>query len=149
MASAPITIHQSPTVPSRQSPIPNHLLWLTCASVLLCAALAPASAQGQAPNGKAIFDGKCVECHGAAGKGDGPAAAFLTPRPRDFTTGKYKIRTTESGSVPSDADLVQSVRQGLYGSAMPAWDRILSDEDIRGVVDYIKSLSPQFAAPPK
>jgi hypothetical protein len=50
----------------------------------------------------------------------------LKPRPRDFTTGGYKIRTTETGSVPTDDDLVRTVRQGLYGTAMPGWDRILS-----------------------
>ncbi len=100
--------------------------------------------------GKAVYDGKCVECHGDTGKGDGASAAYLAPRPRDFTSGKYKIRTTDTGSVPTDDDLIQSVRQGLYGTAMPAWDRLLSDTEIRDVVDYIKTLSPQFASqPPK
>jgi hypothetical protein len=70
---------------------------------------------------------------------------YLTPRPRDFTTGKYKIRTTETGSVPTDDDLMRTVRQGLYGTAMPGWERILSDGDIHDVVEYVKSLSPQFA----
>ena len=40
-----------------------------------------------------------------SGKGDGPAAHLLTPRPRDFTTGRYKIRSTETGSLPTDEDL--------------------------------------------
>ncbi len=91
------------------------LVW---AFAIACAAIVPAHAQPQ--KGKAIFDAKCVECHGISGKGDGPAAVLLTPRPRDFTTGKYKIRTTESGTGPTDDDLIQSVRQGLYGTAMPA-----------------------------
>ena len=100
--------------------------------------------------GKAVYDAHCVECHGASGKGDGASAAYLVPRPRDFTTGKYKIRSTESGTMPSDDDLIGSVRRGLYGTAMPGWDRILSDGDITDVVQYLKSLSPQFAAqPPK
>ena len=89
-----------------------------------------------------------VECHGATGKGDGASAAYLVPRPRDFTAGKYKIRSTESGSVPSDDDLIASVRRGLYATAMPGWDRILSDGDITDVVQYVKSLSPQFASQP-
>jgi cytochrome c oxidase cbb3-type subunit 2 len=101
------------------------------------------------PRGKAVYEKHCVECHGSAGKGDGPAAMFLTPRPRDFTTGKYKIRTTETGTPPTDEDLTGSVRRGLHGTAMPAWDRILSDADVADVVQYIKSLSPQFATPPK
>ena len=101
------------------------------------------------PRGKAVYDKHCTECHGAAGKGDGAGAFYVAPRPRDFSTGRYKIRSTETGSVPTDEDLVRSVRQGLYGTAMPGWDRILSDADIQDVVAYIKSLSPQFATPPK
>jgi mono/diheme cytochrome c family protein len=102
------------------------------------------------PRGKAVYDAHCVECHGTTGKGDGASAAYLAPRPRDFTTGKYKIRSTESGTVPSDDDLIGSVRRGLYGTAMPGWDRILADGDITDVVQYVKSFSPQFGAqPPK
>ena len=100
------------------------------------------------PRGKAVYDKHCTECHGPTGKGDGPGAFYVAPRPRDFSTGRYKIRSTETGSVPTDEDLVRSVRQGLYGTAMPGWDRILSDTDIQDVVAYIKSLSPQFATPP-
>jgi mono/diheme cytochrome c family protein len=101
------------------------------------------------PRGKNVYDAHCVECHGESGRGDGPSAAYLTPHPRDFASAKYKIRSTESGSVPADDDLMQSVRQGLYGTSMPAWARILSDAEIADVVTYIKGLSPQFATAPK
>jgi mono/diheme cytochrome c family protein len=40
------------------------------------------------PRGKAVYDAHCVECHGATGTGDGASAAYLVPRPRDFTSGK-------------------------------------------------------------
>jgi len=103
---------------------------------------------GAQPRGKAVYDAHCVECHGASGKGDGPSAAYLIPRPRDFTTGKYKIRSTESGTPPSDEDLIGSVRRGLYGTAMPGWDRLLSDTEIGDVVQYVKSISPQSGAQP-
>ena len=99
-----------------------------------------------ASRGKQIYDTHCVECHGTSGKGDGPAAHLMTPRPRDFTSAKYKIRSTETGSLPTDDDLLRSVRQGLYGSAMPGWQTILPEDDVRAVVDYVKTLSPRFAA---
>jgi len=118
------------------------------ATVLVAAAVGHQAARVEAqPRGKNVYDAHCVECHGDTGRGDGASAAYLTPRPRDFTSGKYKIRSTETGSVPTDEDLRQSVRQGLYGTAMPAWDRILSDAEIADVVAYIKGLSPQFATP--
>jgi mono/diheme cytochrome c family protein len=99
-----------------------------------------------ASRGKQIYDAHCVECHGTNGKGDGPAAHLMTPHPRDFTSAKYKIRSTETGSLPTDDDLLRSVRQGLYGTAMPGWQKILPEDDVRAVVDYVKTLSPRFAA---
>ncbi len=125
---------------------------LTIAGATLCAAGIAGglrvTVEAQ-PRGKAVYDAHCVECHGTSGRGDGAAAAYLVPRPRDFTTGKYKIRTTETGNVPSDDDLIGSVRRGLYGTAMPAWDRILPDAEIVDVVQYLKSLSPAFTSPPQ
>lgn len=96
--------------------------------------------------GKTIYTQKCVECHGTSGRGDGPAVPFLTPRPRDFTAGKYKLRSTETGTLPTDDDLIRSVEQGMAGSAMPGWKPLLSDADIRDVVAYVKELSPRFAS---
>jgi mono/diheme cytochrome c family protein len=120
------------------------------ATVLVAVAFSQMSARLDAqPRGKNVYDAHCIECHGESGRGDGPSAAYLTPHPRDFTSAKYKIRSTESGSVPTDEDLMQSVRQGLYGTAMPAWARILSDAEIADVVTYIKGLSPQFATAPR
>jgi cytochrome c oxidase cbb3-type subunit 2 len=117
-------------------------------ALYVCAALDGRVGAQSAPasRGREVYERHCVECHGVAGKGDGPAAHLMTPRPRDFTTGRYKIRTTETGSVPTDDDLLRSVRQGLYGSAMPAWQQVLPDEDIRAVVEYVKAFSPRFAA---
>ena len=118
----------------------------------LTALAAQAGASGERPSpaspdrGRAVYQEHCVECHGEAGQGDGPAAYLLVPRPRDFTLGRYKIRSTESGSIPTDDDLLRSVRKGLYGSAMAGWEAVLSDGDISSVVAYIKSLSPRFAS---
>lgn len=101
-------------------------------------------APSPARTGQAVYQEHCAECHGPSGQGDGPAAHLLVPRPRDFTLGRYKIRTTETGSTPTDDDLLQSVRRGLSGTAMPGWEALLPDSDIRSVVDYLKSLSLRF-----
>src|SRR5687767_7295994 len=63
--------------------------------------------------GKQVYTRKCAQCHGDDGKGTGPAAERVFPRPRDFTSGVYKIRTTPSGTIPTDDDLFRSVTNGL------------------------------------
>ncbi|HXX62388.1 MAG TPA: c-type cytochrome, partial [Bacteroidota bacterium] len=89
------------------------LLRLACLLGALCflsALASPARAGGgDVLLGKEIYNAKCVECHGRDGKGDGPAAAILSPRPRDFTAGKFKFRSTETGSIPLDADLLRTI----------------------------------------
>jgi mono/diheme cytochrome c family protein len=100
------------------------------------------------PRGQAVYEEHCAQCHGDEGRGDGPGSHLLNPRPRDLTAGRYKIRSTETGSLPTDDDLLRSVRRGLYGSSMPAWDPVLNDADIHAVVGYIKTLSPRFATEP-
>ena len=126
-----------------------------CIAIAMMRAAAQTRAQPQAQvssgasdsvqHGKTVYDGHCVECHGAEGHGDGPASPMLTPKPRDFTAARFKIRSTESGHLPTDDDLARSIGSGIPGSAMPAWGPILSDADIRDVVSYIKTLSPRFA----
>ena len=74
----------------------------------------PASAEVIAP-GKNIYEAKCAVCHGIEGKGDGPAQSFLYPKPRDLTAGKFKIRSTPSGSLPTDEDLLKTITNGVTG----------------------------------
>src|SRR5207248_11511324 len=66
---------------------------------------APVWAQ-DANAGKAVYERKCVGCHGEKGDGKGPAAELLLPKPRDFTKGLYKIRST-ANKTPTDQDLVR------------------------------------------
>jgi mono/diheme cytochrome c family protein len=69
---------------------------------------------------------------------------LLSPRPRIFTDGKYEFRTTESGSIPTDEDLVRTIRNGLHGTAMPDWDPFIKGDSLNAVVEYVKSFSPRF-----
>jgi mono/diheme cytochrome c family protein len=96
----------------------------------------PAAAQsGDVALGKQVYERRCTGCHGAGGKGDGPAAELLAPRPRDFTAGKYKIRTV-AGPLASDRDLFRIVTEGMPGTSMPAW-KSLPEKERSAVVAYI------------
>lgn len=99
--------------------------------------------------GKEVYIKRCLGCHGAEGAGDGPAALRFKPVPRDFTKGLFKYKTTPHGSVPTDEDLIKVVTNGLPGTGMPAWKSIMKENQIRSVVQYIKTFAPQFkdAAP--
>ena len=69
--------------------------------------------------GKKVYFKRCVWCHGVEGGGDGPSADRLFTRPRNFIQGTFKIRHTDSGELPLEADLIRTVKNGLPGSAMP------------------------------
>lgn len=102
-----------------------------------------------AQRGKVVYDKWCLECHGETGAGDGAAAAFMLPRPRDFTGAVYQIRTTASGELPTDADIRRVIDNGMPGTAMPAWSGKLSETERNDLVAYLKSFSTFFegAAP--
>ena len=86
--------------------------------------------------GKVIFERRCKVCHGEEGNGEGPAATYLKPRPRDFTKGLFKIRTTPSGKLPTDEDLFKVISQGMMGTVMPAWETNLSEKERWQVISY-------------
>jgi cytochrome c oxidase cbb3-type subunit I/II len=93
---------------------------------------------GRVRKGKEVFDRHCAGCHGPEGRGNGPAAPSLFIRPRNFTIGKYKYRSTPVGAMPLDGDLYRSIFRGLPGSSMPSWKE-LSDDQIWLLVDYVKT----------
>src|SRR5260370_17564624 len=69
--------------------------------------------------GKRVYVKWCAGCHGDAGSGDGPAASAMLPRPRNFTGAIYKIRTTATGQLPTDADLLRPIAQRLPRTPIP------------------------------
>jgi cytochrome c oxidase cbb3-type subunit 2 len=87
--------------------------------------------------GKAVYEGHCVGCHGVKGDGNGWAATFTSvQRPRDFTFGVFKFRSSKD-PLPSDADLLRTITRGVRGTAMPAWFE-LPLQDRLAVIQYIK-----------
>ena len=97
-------------------------------------------------NATQLYASSCASCHGKSGNGDGPAADDLHPAARDFTGGTYKYRSTASGSIPTDADLIRSITHGMPGTSMPALKGLLNDAQIASLATYIKGFSPRFTA---
>ena len=132
--------------------------WLLSGSALLLLAvggarLEPARAQGpdlgtdaQRESGKRVYLKYCAQCHGDNGDGEGYAAPHLLPKPRNFTTGKFKVRTTATGALPTHQDLVNIIRRGMPYTSMPGWPE-LTDQEVSDVAHFIKSFSPDFANP--
>lgn len=122
--------------PTASATVRHHPAWIVAGS----AEAAPAAADP----GARIYGQHCAQCHGAGGKGDGPAAASLNPRPRNHTNGAYMNSRT-------DAELLNSIRNGK--GAMPAMKGQLSDADIHAVLAHVRSLAvPPYgshAAPTK
>ena len=127
-------------------------LALALALALVLAASSPAAADprpvtdADASAGKAAYLRECSGCHGERGDGRGSAAPFLDPRPRDFTKGAFKFRTTPSGQPPATADLLRTVERGLPGTAMPSFAFLPADER-RQIVAYVLRLADQLDGP--
>jgi mono/diheme cytochrome c family protein len=109
-------------------------------------AVKPADNRATREKGRQIFDRSCLFCHGVEGKGDGPAGWFLgryaAPRPRNFTSEGFKLRSTESGMLPTDQDLFRTITQGIPGY-MPSFAS-LTEEERWQVIAYVKAFNPAF-----
>ncbi|HYK92373.1 MAG TPA: cytochrome c [Acidobacteriota bacterium] len=98
--------------------------------------------------GKKVYHSHCAECHGPAGLGDGPKAHELGFHPRDFALSAFKCRCTASGELPTDEDLLRTITNGMPGTPMRPFGS-LSLHDRQALVQFIKTLSPAFAAKPQ
>ena len=89
--------------------------------------------------GHTVYREHCVECHGEGGKGDGPKAPFLSPRPGNLVSAATSAKT--------DKELLRTIAQGKPRTAMPGWKEALPEEDQQAVLQYIRSLI-QFSRSP-
>ncbi len=109
-----------------------------------------ASTQTTAPQqaklalGRRLFQRHCAGCHGPSGDGQGPAARFLFPKPRNFRRAKFRIVTTEN-KVPSDEDLLHVISEGMPGSAMVPFRHLSKDQRL-ALVAYVRHLSREGIA---
>jgi DMSO reductase family type II enzyme heme b subunit len=93
--------------------------------------------------GKELYDGFCARCHGFEGDGQGEASNYTYPKPRDFTSGIYKFRTTPSGEPPTDDDIRRIILRGNPGTSMPPWEGKFNDEELQAIVEYLKAFSEE------
>lgn len=102
--------------------------------------------------GKKVYDKHCVICHGPKGDGKGlvgivhryqKRGAVQTIFPRDFTTGVFRFRTTSTGCLPTNDDLLRTVTNGIPRAYMPSHEDV-SIEDRKAVVEYVKTFSKRW-----
>lgn len=104
-------------------------------------------------HGEWVYRGLCIGCHGVKGDGNGGVWTLgekyardhrLPRQPRDFTSAVFKVRSTPSGSLPTDLDLFRAISRGLVADQdMPAF-KFLPERDRWAVVLYIKTLSKRW-----
>ena len=112
--------------------------WTLCVVVAVSQLPGIASGAGDAAKGKAKYQEVCAACHGASGKGDGPAAAGLPTKPRNHTDAAYMNKLKDQQVF----DFIKKGGQAMGKSPlMPAWGGQLSDDQIRDVVAYIRTLA--------
>lgn len=90
----------------------------------------PNKLKGDAVQGKAFFQGNCADCHGAKGDGQGKRAYFINPKPANFLDKKSRSRLNRPA-------IFIFVSQGKLGTEMPAWNKVLSDQEIANVSEYV------------
>ena len=90
----------------------------------------PLGLKGDAAKGGAFFMKTCATCHGKNGDGEGPRAFFITPPPRNFLLETSRQRLNRPV-------LFQAISEGRPGTNMPAWNKVLSNQEIANVAEFV------------
>ena len=98
---------------------------------------------GHVGTGRQLYFRYCWGCHGFRGDGNGENGPYLNILPRNFVAATYKCRSTPTGTLPTDQDLVDSLVRGLNNSNMPSWIT-LTDQNRADLVAFIKTFSPRW-----
>jgi len=138
----------------------NHIAFIVCLTLLLSVLMETGQGIKNAyagdvvvDPGKKVFGERCMVCHGDKGNGKGPAGIIrnsekggriLLVRPRDFTTGVFRFRSTPTGCMPVDNDLLRLVDLGIPRSFMPPHKDKLSPEEKKAVIEYIKTFAKRW-----
>jgi cytochrome c oxidase cbb3-type subunit III len=90
----------------------------------------PLGLKGDPDKGKIFFMGNCFTCHGVDGDGNGPRAYFITPPPRDFLLETSRQRLNRPV-------LFEAITNGRLGTNMPAWGKVLNNQEIADVAEFV------------
>lgn len=90
--------------------------------------------RGNSKAGESIYQEHCAGCHGASGDGLGPDIKELIVPPANFLAPKTRAKT--------DRELYLAIKQGVLFSPMHGWADRLSDQEIRDVLNYIRTFAP-------
>lgn len=90
----------------------------------------PGGLVGNAAAGRKFYDDNCATCHGVKGDGKGPRAYFINPKPR-------VLISAESRAIFNRPLIYAGVSAGKLGTEMPAWDKVLTPQEIADVSEYV------------
>jgi mono/diheme cytochrome c family protein len=93
--------------------------------------------------GRILYEKQCALCHGDLGDGRGWLADRISTRPTDFSRGVFKLRSTPTGTLPTDMDLFATITRGMHGTAMVPWPR-MPEAERWALVYHLKSFSRRF-----
>ena len=119
-------------------------VWCAVPLAVVRAAGQDLGTEAQRESGRNLYRTYCAQCHGEKGDGEGYATPHVLPKPRNFTTGKFKVRSTPTGALPTHQDLVNVIRRGMPYTSMPAWPN-LTDQQLSDLAYFIKTFSPEFS----
>ena len=84
-------------------------------------------------SGKVLYQAYCAPCHGNNGRGDGPAATSLHPKPADHTSAAVQAE--------SDGTLFYKISEGHPSTAMPPFKAVLHPDQRWSIINYIRTLA--------
>jgi len=103
------------------------------AATLVSSWVAAQGGPGNPTKGQALYGQHCVRCHGVSGDGTGPDGRFLVVAPTNFRSRQFQLKT--------DLEILMSISHGVAYSPMHAWRGRLTDEEMRGLISYLRMLS--------
>jgi len=128
----PAPANQQPSVATKTS-MPDKVATIDMSLPL------PRGLKGDAERAAVFFMQNCATCHGTSGDGEGPRAYFINPPPRNFLLPSSRQRLNRP-------TLFEAISNGRLGSEMPAWNKVLNEQEIADLAEFVFQT---FISPPQ